>query len=310
MKKHLDLFLSSFVAFSAYQFYYVWLVWKGFSYLELVAYSLESRPFVYRLLVPVLSRALEYLTGVHAVYCMVFLVVLSAIGLFYSLRYFYTAFRGNDEYAGMFSFIGCEITFILILIGVKVYDISTVMFFALCFGLLARGKFNIYYLLFVIASINRETIFLLTLFFLVYFFNRIPRPQYILGAVYQGIAYIVVKFTIMVAYSNVPGTPVQWRPIEVIKGYVDKPIWFAVLFLIFFSVLIAIALWRWSEKPLFLRMAFITIFPVQLLLHIFLGYSYEIRVFAEVFPVMLLLCAWSIQAINYRTALQQPQVVN
>ncbi len=181
MKKHLDLFLASFVAFSAYQFYYVWLVWKGFSYLELVAYSLESRPFVYRLLVPVLSRALEYLTGVHAVYCMVFLVVLSAIGLFYSLRYFYTAFRGNDEYAGMFSFIGCEITFILILIGVKVYDISTVMFFALCFGLLARGKFNIYYLLFVIASINRETTFLLTLFFLVYFFNRIPRPQYILG---------------------------------------------------------------------------------------------------------------------------------
>ncbi len=310
MRKHIDLFLVSIVALSAYQFYYVWLVWKGFSYLELVAYSLEIRPFVYRVLVPFLARALERLTGIQAVYCMIFLVVLSAIGLFYSLRYFYTAFRRNDEYAGMFSLISCEITFLLVLIGVKPYDIVTVMFFALAFGLLARGKFNIYYLIFVIASINRETTFLLTLFFIVYFFNRIPRPQYLLGVLYQGIAYVVVKILIMAAYAGVPGTPAQWRPLEVLKGYIDKPVWFAVLFFLFFCILIAIALWRWNEKPLFLRVAFITIFPIQLILHIFLGYSYEIRVFAEVFPIMLLLCTWSIQTINYRTSLQQAQIVN
>lgn len=105
IQKHLDLFLAAMVAFSAYQFYYVWVVWKGFSYLELVAYSLEARPFVYRVLVPFLARLLEQSTGIHAVYGMIFLFVLSAIGMFYSFRYLYIAMEGNEQYAGLFSFI-------------------------------------------------------------------------------------------------------------------------------------------------------------------------------------------------------------
>lgn len=309
IRRYLELFLVCIVAFSSYQFYYVWWVWKGFSYLELVAYSLESRPFVYRLLVPFLSRLLEQLTGIHAVYCMIFLVVLASIGLYYALRYLYTAFVVDDKYAGMFSFVGCELTFLLILIGVKVYDITTVMLFALSLGLLARGRLGHYYLLFVIASINRETTFLLILFFMVYFYNKIPFRQYCFGLIYQGLAYLIIKIAIMAAYSSVPGMPLQWRPMEVIKDYVDKPVWFAVVMLIFFSAFIVIALRRWSDKPLFLRVAFSTIFPVQLILHIFAGYAYEIRVFAEVFPVLLLLCAGSIQAIHWRPALQQSPVV-
>ncbi|MEO7839180.1 MAG: hypothetical protein ABIU06_07510 [Anaerolineales bacterium] len=283
MRRYLELVLICVVAFSSYQFYYVWWVWKGFSYLELVAYSLESRPFVYRLLVPFLSRLLEQLTGIHAVYCMIFLVVIASIGLYYALRSLYTAFVVDDAYAGMFSFVGCELTFLLLLIGIKVYDIATVMFFTLSLGLLARGRLGHYYLLFVIASINRETTFLLILFFMVYFYNKIPFRQYCFGVIYQGLAYLLIKIAIMAAYSSVPGTSLQWRPMEVIKGYVDKPVWFAVVMFIFFCAFIVIALRRWSDKPLFLRVAFSTIFPVQLILHIFAGYAYEIRVFAEVF---------------------------
>lgn len=309
MRRYLELFLVCIVAFSSYQFYYVWWVWKGFSYLELVAYSLESQPFVYRLLVPFLSRLLEQLTGIHAVYCMIFLVVLTSIGLYYALRYLYTAFVVDDEYASMFSFIGCQLTFLLLLIGIKVYDIATVMFFALSLGLLTRGRLGHYYLLFVIASINRETTFLLILFFMVYFYNKIPFRQYCFGLIYQGLAYLVIKIAIMDAYSSVPGTPLQWRPMEVIKGYVDKPVWFAVVMFIFFCAFIVIALRGWSEKPLFLRAAFSTIFPVLLILHIFAGYAYEIRVFAEVFPILFLLCAWSIQASHWRPALQQSAVI-
>jgi hypothetical protein len=174
------------------------------------------------------------------------------------------------------------------------------MFFALSLGLLARGKLAHYYLLFVIASINRETTFLLILFFMVYFYNKIPFRQYFFGVIYQGLAYLVVKLAIMGAYSSVPGTPLQWRPMEVIKGYVDKPVWFAVVMFMFFCAFIVIALRQWSEKPLFLRVAFGTIFPLQLILHILAGYAYEIRVFAEVFPVLFLLCAWPIQAIHWR----------
>lgn len=302
INKYLDLLLVSIVAYSAYQFYYVWVVWKGFSYLERVAYALEERPFVYRMLVPSLARALEQVTGVHAVYCMIFLFALSAVGLFYSLKYLYTAFRENDGYAGLFAFIGCQLTFLFILIGVKVYDVATVMFFAWALGLLARGKFDLYYLVFAIASINRETTFLLTLFFMVYFFRRLPLRQYLVGLIYQGVAYLVIKIGIMRIYADVPGEDAQWRPMEVLTGYIEDPIWFAVLFLIAFCVFFAIALYRWNEKPLFLRVAFLTMFPVLLILHIFLGYAYEIRVFVEVLPVLLLMCTWSIAGIKNRMA--------
>lgn len=251
-------------------------------------------------------RALERLTGIHAVYCMILLVVLSSIGLFYSLKYLYTAFA-DDEYAGLFSCIGCEITFLLILLGVKVYDIATVMFFALSLGLLARGKLSMYYLVFIIASINRETTFLLTLFFIVYFYNKLPFRQYCLGVAYQGTSYIAIKLAIMAVYAGVPDTLMQWRPVEVIQGYVDDPVWFAVLLFGFFLGFIVLALRRWSDKPPLLRVAFLTIFPVQLILHIFLGYSYEIRVFAEAFPILLLLSAWSIQAHKHQPALQRAQ---
>jgi hypothetical protein len=309
MRKYFEWFLVSIVAFSSFQLYYVWLAWKGFFYLNSAAYSFETRPFVYRVLIPFLSRALEEITGFHAVYCMIFLVVLSSIGLFYSLKYLYKSFLENEEYARLFSFVGCELTLLLILIGVKPYDIATAMFFALSFGLLARGKFNLYYLLFVISSINRETTFLLILFFIIYFFGKIPFRQYCFGVIYQGLAYLIVKIIIMNIYASVPGTTLQWRPLEVITGYVDKPVWFAVFFLIFFLALLVLSLHQWNDKPLFLRVAFGTIFPVQLILHILLGYSYEIRVFAEIFPVLFMLCAWSIQTINHQARLQQPQVV-
>jgi hypothetical protein len=307
MKKYFELFLVGIVALSAYQFDYVWLMWKGFSDLERVAYSLEWRPFVYRLLVPSLARVLEKLTGIPAVPCMIFLVVLSSVGLFYSLRYLYTAFSTHRESAGMFAFVGCELTFMWILIGVKVYDIATVMFFALALALLAREKFNSYYVLFFIASINRETTFLLTLFFMVYFFNRLPFRQYFFGLVYQGCAYLAIKIVVMAAYASSPGTPISWRPMEVLKGYVDDPESFAVLLFLFFCAFLVPALWRWNEKPEFLRVAFLTLFPVLLALHILMGYSYEIRVFAEMFPVLLMLCAWSIPAIGYRSARAQLQ---
>ncbi|RPI93357.1 MAG: hypothetical protein EHM40_10115 [Chloroflexi bacterium] len=307
--KYFDLFLAGIVAFSAYQFHYVWLVWKGFADLERVAYALEDRPFVYRLLVPSLARVLEKLTGIPAVPCMIFLVVLSSVGLFYSLLYLYTAFSAHREPAGMFAFVGCELTFMWILIGVKVYDIATAMFFALALALLARRKFNSYYVLFLIASLNRETTFLLTLFFSVYFFNRMPRRHYFFGLLYQGLAYTVVKITTMILYRDVPGTVLSLNPVGVLRGYVDQPVWFAVLLFVFFCLFLVIAIWQWNAKPGFLRAAFITLFPALLLLHILMGYPYEIRVFAEVFPVLLMLCAWSIPALSYRSALQQPQAI-
>ena len=100
-----------------------------------------GHPSAYRVLIPFLARVVERITGIDAVYCMSGLVVLSAIGLFYSLRYLYTSF-GSPKHAELIAFVGCEIVFLLVLWEMHIYDLATVMFFALELALLANRNFG------------------------------------------------------------------------------------------------------------------------------------------------------------------------
>jgi hypothetical protein len=53
-------------------------------------------------------------------------------------------------------------------------------------------------------------------------------------------------------------------------------------------IIATLVLHKWSEKPLFARVA-LAIFPVLLVLFIFWGYPLEIRSMLEVFPVVAIL---------------------
>ena len=303
IKKYLDILLASIVAFTAFNFYYLWVAAFQMDYLRAVVTFTEDRPYVYRVLVPFLARLLSTLSGIDAISCLMFVVVCSAIGLYFSFKYFYTTFY-DPRHAPIISFIGCELYFLLIAIVAHVYDIATGAFFCLSLAFMARRKLKAYYLLFPLATLNRETTFLLILFFVIYFLGRIPFVRYGVAVAYQGIVYLLIKIATELAFIGHRGQSFIWWPDFVFREY-GKDLVRTSYYVIIFSLFVGLVLYDWKKKPPFLRSAFLVLGPSVLVLHFLIGYPYEVRVFAEAFPAGYLLAA----AIIFHKSLTTAQPV-
>ncbi len=170
----------------------------------------------------------------------------------------------------------------------KVYDLSTAAVFAFSLGFLARQKFGNFYALYPIGCLNRETMFLLTAFFAVHYFWRMRTAGYLLGLAYQGSAFAGIRLVITKIFEDNPGQPFYFWPLRVLTDYASRPIETAVLILVV-AVLAYAVVRRWSEKPVFLRSACLVLGSLLIVLHLAMGMAFEIRVFAEVYPVFWVL---------------------
>jgi hypothetical protein len=243
-------------------------------YLTQVAYSLEERPFVFRLLLPLLSRALEWLTGIEAVSWLGILFVLSAVFFYFSVKYLYEAFYGRGEIAALVSFL---FLMMLTFVETKVYDYATAAFFALSLGLLARGKHGVFLLVFPFATLNRETTFLLTLFYAVYFVGKLPLQKYLASLSVQTAVYLLIKFITASVFSGNEGQD-AYLYLDMMLASRSYLILLLFPFLYFFL----------RNKPEFIRKSFWMIFPAQVALYLLFGQPLEVRVFAEsVFAILL-----------------------
>lgn len=291
LRKHLDVVFVFIVALTASQAHGIWLQRLGYEYQYKVAYSIEGKPGAYRALIPFLSRTVETLTGLDVVFCMSALVVLSAIFLYYSLRYLYKLFMGSD-FADLFAFAVCEAAFLLVLGEMHVYDLATIMFFALGLALLAQKNFRTYYLIFLLATLNRETSFLLTLIFMVYGIQEMSPRAWLLGVLYQVLSWFGVRSVLEFTLVSVPGDPFWWTfpkvPVTHLENYGKTLVLLSILIFILFLVLR-----KWGQKPQFLRLAFLVLFPIQVVLYILVGSPFEIRVFAESLPVVACLAVYT-----------------
>ena len=289
-QKHYDKFFAAVIAFTAHQLRYVWIDNGDYGWIRSIANSQDSRPFVYRMLLPFLSRLAEKITGVDAVACLFFLIVLSGIGFYYSVRYLYTTFR-DDAYTDIITFAVCEFTIILLLVSIEVYDLASVMFFTLSLALLANRKYWLFFVIFPIATLNRETTILLTGFFALYLWNKLPRRVWIGGTLYQAIVYILIKLAVNRYFAHLPGMTFDWAWREVLIVYWHRYMLTGLILLIMLALLYFI-LKQWKKKPEFLRAAFLLIFPALVVIHLLIGQAFELRVLGEIFPVTVMLAMY------------------
>jgi hypothetical protein len=186
--------------------------------------------------------------------------------------------------------VAVEIFLLLFFRERKVYDISSAALVAWLLGLLARHKFLAFYLVYPFACLNRETTFLLTLMF-AHHFSTWYRPQWIYGATYQLVVFVVIRIALMLHFASAPGSAFLFQPIENLQLFAEHPLaswihWSIIAAVIYFS------LRDWRSKPILLRSAFTVLAPSLLVLYLFLGVSFEVRVFAEVYPVAFALGTW------------------
>lgn len=259
---------------------------RSFDWLaEYYVQGLEDRPYVYRTLIPSLAHLLWSL-GLSAQIalrsCWTFRrldwYMLSTISLQHS--------KDRDLQAFMAAALAVPVFLLVFMRDFKVYDIATAAWFALSIGLLARGKLGSYYLLFPIGCLNRETAFLMTLLFIVYF-ARSPRWA---GVMYQAIVYVLVRALVLMAYADQPGVTLLFRPVENIHEFAAHPVQ-SVIHWTGFALITWLCLRNWSAQPRLLRQAFLVFAPALMMMYLFFGVSFEIRVFAEIYPVIFGLIA-------------------
>jgi hypothetical protein len=184
--------------------------------------------------------------------------------------------------------LGAEVFMVVFFLECTIYDLSTAMFFAFGLGFLARGHFRLFFMLFPIAALNRETAFLLTAFFAVFYFSRTPALHYLAGIEYQCLAFGLTRWAVTTIYADNPGEPFYFWPARVLYDYENQLI-ATILLIVVCAVIAYFVARRWDRKPLFLRYAVLVLFPLLLVMHLTMGMAFEIRVFAEVFPVVWVL---------------------
>jgi hypothetical protein len=300
LKEHIDKIFAALVLLTASQLSYIWLERHGYAALFITAYSIDGRPNAYRVLIPFCSRVLEAISGQDAVTCMMVLVSFSAVGLYYSVRYLYTSFK-NENHADIIALIACEITILPVMFYIKVYDLATAMFFTISFAALARKKYGLYYLIFPIATLNRETTILLTLFFATYLYRKMPTKSWIWGLLYQITAFLIVKSFVDIQFAHLPGSSFIWSWRLVVQAYASNYLLTSLLISVI-CLLVYLSLRRWQDKPHLLVSAFLFTFSSLVILHLLFGMAFEVRVFSEILPVATILALYPIRPYIYETA--------
>ncbi len=189
--------------------------------------------------------------------------------------------------------LAVEVFMVIFLDENKVYDLSTAAIFAFSLGFLARAKFGNFYALYPIGCLNRETMFLVTIFFAVHYFWKMRVAEYLLGLAYQWSVFVAIHLFVSKIFEGNAGQSFYFWPLRVTTDYLSSPVLLVVLILTVAAAVYFIKR-QWTGKPAFLRSAVVIILPVLFVLHMAMGMAFEIRVFAEVYPVVWVLMVYRV----------------
>lgn len=173
----------------------------------------------------------------------------------------------------------------------KAYDLATAIFFAVGLGLMARGKWSEYFAVLGLAAVNRETAFLLVMVFVIWRLvdKGIGDRGYWLSVGWQLAILLVVRICLMVIFAGSHGPAFSIQLLGNLRMFGAHPFqlvieMFGFLFVWWWCVR------RWGEQPRLLKVAFLVMAPLLMVMYLVVGWAFEIRVFAEVFPVAWFMC--------------------
>jgi hypothetical protein len=264
------------------------LFWWGQNYLfidRVLIYGQMAKPYVYRQLVPLLARLLIWMTDTRVDIALVAVIALSAVAAILALGAFLEEFE--IENSKRKEVIGAVVLFVLLVKDAKIYDFATVAMFTICLILLHRRKFWWYQVAFLLACINRETTFLLILFFAFHFFGALGGHGYFTHLFLQALMFVSVRIGMLVVFWRNPGTSVQFNFFQNLQDFANHPINALVVLVLVLSFGWLI-IKNWLTLPKFLQDVVITFTPPLFVMYFLFGHTLELRVFLELFPVLFL----------------------
>lgn len=167
------------------------------------------------------------------------------------------------------------------------YDLPQVLLVTLCLVFLYQQKWGHYILTLAIASFNKETSLFPIAVFFIYYLRRLPQRKFIELLSVQAIVYTVIRASLLYIFRNNPGTAVLLTLEGHYKQYTTYPVTlvFTVIFFVAAGALLARG-WRWKHP--FLRATIVI--PVLILFLFFTsGMPMEFRVFLDALPALVIL---------------------
>jgi len=191
-----------------------------------------------------------------------------------------------------------------------VYDFAALFLFCLALLLLYRRNWIGYSIVFAAALLNKETAMLLTLVFVLYYHDKIARPEFYRLLSVQLFLVAAFRIAAMVVFSGHSGSFLEWHLPENItylsrignyfrfeplgpsplfpdglaipypKG-LNLPVLLTIGFLVFAG---------WKKRSLFLRSA-VLILPILYALCLLFGIISELRSYYEELPILFLMVA-------------------
>ena len=247
-----------------------------------------TRPFVYRQLVPLLARGIEFL-GVPAGVALVVVMTLSGVGFYLALRKLAQEFYHLSNKQELYLVAGVLGSMLVMGAYRKPYDLMTALLFTLAFRYMWRGRSREYFLVFVLSCVNRETTFLLILLYVVFsWLMSVPFWQVFKMTVCQVMIFVLITYVLRIALAEAPGSGLWIEPAENIIRFTDQP----YRFLLHLGGAFLVLWWVFREepkKPTFWLVSFVVISPVLTLMYLVCGQAFELRAFWEISPLVIVL---------------------
>jgi hypothetical protein len=283
-----------------------------------MVYQRVDKPFVYRILVPLMIRGTSklipdrfeqrinrrlpsgstalailrklnwepqylslYLIGVFFLYCFM-------IGFMVAFReLFKTFFLSSSSFLNFVPIIA-SICFLPLTRWTYIYDIPSLFLFTLGFTFLARRKWTAFLVTFILGCLNKETILLLTLLFIIYFGLRrnLTKQLFFRLLFSQLIIFLVIKLILGILFKENGGRWVEFHLLDhnwgVISDWVGN--YSANTFYLILLLMISV-FYHWNEQPQFLRDGLWILFTLIGLALVF-GWINEWRDYLEAYPII------------------------
>lgn len=169
-----------------------------------------------------------------------------------------------------------------------IYDPAVLFFATLGYYYMYQQKWTAYLICLFFATLNKETAIFLTFFYALYYWPRLPRKTYMRYLVFQLMIYVYTKAAINLYFMNNPGFTLEDHLSAQISVLLHPRYALSEICLTLMTLFILTS--RWSQKPAFAKYILFNV-AGMFLAYIFYGNSGEYRVFFDTFPLVTILIA-------------------
>jgi hypothetical protein len=164
------------------------------------------------------------------------------------------------------------------------YDFPQLLLVTISLILLHRRSWTYYLLFLAIANLNKETSVFLVAVFVVYYWSRLPRREFFALLAWQVVICTSIRGIIMYRFHENSGAPIFFTLPDQISRYKNNPIGIVITLAYFLPAIYFISR-QWHQKNEFLRSASV-LGAIILGLFCLSGFPLEFRVFLDALTVL------------------------